>query len=219
MQSPVIPTSPGPGTLSFIMLDPLIIFAAICAIIYFLHYYKKPHMGFDLSKMSVKPPTITAVMLVIALLGPVSFNIYLEGWSGSIIYLTGMAWQIIGLNLYEVMFGVAFLLVELPFTFLRLVFVYQIYRYFCGKATMRNTILIGVLAEIQFPLIGLMVMSVAIWSPSIAAVFTVPVPLLLIVGLTFLRYVPVPRPIDGWKELDKGPDWWKQTPQSTPESQ
>ena len=219
MQSPVIPTSPGPGTLSFIMWDPLIIFAAICAIIYFLHYYKKPHMGFDLSNMSVKPPTITAVMLVIALLGPVSFNIYLEGWSGSIIYLTSMAWQIVGLNLYDVLFGVAFLLVALPFTFLRLVFVYQIYRYFCGKATVRNTILIGVLAEIQFPLIGFVMMPFAIGSPSIAVFFAIPVPLLLIIGLIFLRYVPIPQPIDGWKDLDKGPDWWEQTTQSTTESQ
>lgn len=219
MQSPVIPTSPGPGTLSFIMWDPLIIFAAICAIIYFLHYYKKPHMGLDLSKMSVKPPTITTVMLVIAIFGPVSVNIYLEGGLGSNIYLTGMTWQIIGLNLYNVMFGVAFFLVSLPFTFLRLVFVYQVYRYFCGLASRRNTILIGVLAEIQFPLIGLIMMPFAIGSPSIAVVLAVPVPLLLIVGVIFLRYVPIPQPIDGWKELDKGPDWWEQTPQSTPKSQ
>jgi hypothetical protein len=176
-------------------------------------------MGFDLSNMSVKPPTITAVMLVIALLGPVSFNIYLEGWSGSIIYLTGMAWQIVGLNLYDVLFGVAFLLVALPFTFLRLVFVYQIYRYFCGKTTVRNTILIGVLAEIQFPLIGFVMMPFAIGSPSIAVFFAIPVPLLLIIGLIFLRYVPIPQPIDGWKDLDKGPDWWEQTTQSTTESQ
>ena len=218
MQSPVIPTSPGPGPLSFIMWDPLIIFAAICAIIYFLHYHKKPHTGLDLSKLPVKPPTITATMLVIAILGPVSVNIYPEGGLGPIINLTGMAWQIIGLNLHDAMFGVTFLLGALPFTFLRLVLVYQIYRYFCGLATVRNTILVGVLAELQYPLIGLFIIPFAIGNPSLAIVFVVPVPLLLIVGLTFLRYVTIPQPIDGWKELDKSTDWWEQTTQQTPES-
>jgi hypothetical protein len=175
-------------------------------------------MGLDLNKMSVKPPTITTTMLIIAILGPVSVNIYPEGGLGPIVNLTGMAWQIIGLNIYDAMFGVVFLLSTLPFTFLRLVFVYQIYRCFCGMVNMRNTILVGVLAELQYPLIGLLIMPFAIGNSSLAMVFVVPVPLLLIVGLIFLRYVTIPQPIDGWKELDKGTDWWEQTTQQTPES-
>lgn len=211
MQSPVTTPPPGPGSLSLMIWDPLVIFAAICATIYFLHYYKKPHMGLDLSEMSIKPPTITAVMLLIAILGPVSVNIYPEGGLGPIINLTGMAWQITGLNLYDAMFGVTFLLGTLPFMFLRLVFVYQMYRYFCGLATVRNTILVGVLTELQYPLVGFLTMPFAIANPSLAIVFVVPVPLLLIAGLIFLRYVMIPQPIDGWKELDKGTDWWEQT--------
>ncbi|MFW9834194.1 MAG: hypothetical protein ACFFEK_09380 [Candidatus Thorarchaeota archaeon] len=213
MQPTDIIPPPGPASL-FTIANVLIIFVVISATIYVLHFYKKPHMSLDVSGMAISPTTITTIMLIIALIGPVSVNIYPGTWFGPIIYLCGMTWQIIGFNLSSLMFSSLFLLISLPFMFLRLVFVYQIYKYYQGLATKKRTVIVGVLSEIQFPLIGLFIMPFAIGNPSLAFFFAIPIPLLLIVGLIFLQSVHVPLPIDGWKELDKSQNWWEIKTQS-----
>lgn len=211
-QTDIIPP-PGQNDLLFILMDVFIICIVIGAIIFWLHNYKKPHQGLDVSEMRLNPTTITVVMLILAILGPMAFNIYPRTGNWPLIYLIGMSWQIIGLSLADIIFSAIFFLVGLPFMFFRLVFVYQMYKYYRGLTTKKRTILVGILGEIQFPLIGLIIMPFALVNPFLAVIFSLPIPFLLVAGLVILRYVQVPQPIDGWKELDKSQDWWDQEKQ------
>lgn len=214
MQTTDITPQPGPDVLIITASNVLIIFFVISAIIYVLHYYKKPHMSLDISEMLISPTTITTIMLIIALLGPVSVNFYPSILRGHSVYICGMTWQTIGFDLSSLMFGALFLIVSLPFMFLRLVFVYQIYKYYQGLVTRKRTFIVGVLSEIQFPLLNFFIAPFAIGSPSFVVFLAIPIPLLLIIGLAILYSVKVPFPADGWKELDTDQDWWEANTQS-----
>ncbi len=205
MQQADIPPPPGPNEPLLILMDAFIIFVFIGAIIFWLHNHKKPHQGLDISDMRISPTTITVVMLVIAVLGPAAFNIYIEFGS---IYLMGMCWQISNLTMSGLTFTAAFFLISMPFMFFRLVFVYQIYKYYRLLTTKKRTVIVGIIGEIQFPITGLLVIPFAISDPNLAVIFSIPVPILLVVGLAILHYVKTPRPVYGWEELDKTLDWW-----------
>ncbi|MCK5264062.1 MAG: hypothetical protein KAR03_00510, partial [Candidatus Thorarchaeota archaeon] len=101
-----------------------------------------------------------------------------------------------------------FFLVGLPFMFLRLVFVYNIYKYYLGATTRKRVVITGILAELQFALISLAIIPFGLSSPGIAAILSIPIPILLIVGLLMLRYIPKPKGISEWTELDEDKDWW-----------
>ncbi|MFW9807662.1 MAG: hypothetical protein ACFFFK_13120 [Candidatus Thorarchaeota archaeon] len=214
MQTTDITPQPGPSVLLFTVSNVLIIFFVISAIIYTLHFYKKPHMSLDISGMAISPTTITTIMLIIALFGPVSINFYPDPWFGPMVYFCGMTWQTIGFNLSYLMFSALLLLVSIPFMFLRLVFVYQIYKYYQGLVTRKRTFIVGVLSEIQFPLITFFIMPFTIGNPSLTSFIAIPIPLLLLVGLVILYFVNLPLPTDGWKELDTSQDWWETKTQS-----
>ena len=215
-QTDIIP--PGaPNPLLFMLMDILLLIAIMGATIYWLHTYKKPHRGYDVSRMLLTPTAITAVMIILAILGPIAFNIYPSAGPSGIIYLIGMSWQITSLVFASVMFSALFFLFILPFTFFRLVYVYMIYRYFRGQTTKNRATIAGILGEIELPLIGLVLIPIGLVDPMIAVVISIPVPILLIVGLIIMQFIPIPQPIDGWKELDETQDWWNQKKQSNSE--
>ncbi|MGY5865369.1 MAG: hypothetical protein RTV41_12260 [Candidatus Thorarchaeota archaeon] len=213
----IIPPSE-PNALLFTLMDMLLLIAFMAATVYWLHTYKKPHRGYDVSGMLLTPTAITTVMIILAILGPLSINLYPFGGPAGLFYLTGMSWQISGLGFGSVMFSVFFFLVVFPFTFFRLVYVYMIYKYFRGQTTKKRAVLAGILGEVQLPLIGLAIIPIGLVDPMIAVIITIPVPILLIVGLVLIQLVQIPQPIDGWKELDGTQDWWNKEQQSSSES-
>ncbi|MFW9794037.1 MAG: hypothetical protein ACFFEE_07040 [Candidatus Thorarchaeota archaeon] len=213
----IIPT-PGPNPILFSLADTLILLILIGAVVYWLHTFKNPHKGLDVSRMRLSPTAITAIMLILAIFGPMAVNIYPNLGPTWIIYLAGMSWQIIGYGIGNVMFSSIFFLIILPFTFFRMVYVYLIYRYFLGLTTRKRAVITGILGEIQFPLFGLSFIPLGLLDPMIAVVFSIPVPTLLIAGLLLMQYIEVPQPIDGWKELDESQDWWDEEMKSVSET-
>ena len=119
-----------------------------------------------------------------------------------------MSWQIIWLSFESFMFSFIILIVFIPFMFLRLVFVYQVYKYYLGIASRKRVVTVGILAELQFALISLAIIPFGLSSPGLAAILSIPIPILLIVGLLMLRYIPKPKGISEWTELDEDKDWW-----------
>jgi hypothetical protein len=202
------PIPPSYNPLPTILIDSLLLFAFIGAIIFWLHTYKKPHRGYDINQMSVTPTFITTFMLVLAIFGPVAINVYPYIGPSGIIALMGMVWQIPILGYGFPFFGLSFFFIGLLISTLRLVYVYMIYRYYREQTTRKRVVIAGILGELQMPLIGLAIIPIGFVDPMIAIMFSIPVPILLIVGLLILHLIQVPRPIDGWTELDESQDWW-----------
>ncbi|MCK4567325.1 MAG: hypothetical protein KAU48_08450, partial [Candidatus Thorarchaeota archaeon] len=65
-----------------------------------------------------------------------------------------------------------------------------------------------ILGELQFPLISLLMVPICLLYPSLTVMIAIPIPILLIVGLLMLRYIPKPKGISEWTELDEDKDWW-----------
>jgi hypothetical protein len=213
----VIPP-PVQGEMVLILLEAFLILTLIGAVIYWLHTHKKPHQGFDVTIMRMSPTVITVVMLLIAVFGPVAFNIYPRVGIEPMVYLMGMTWQMHPLIFVDFMFSIVFLLFTIPLMFFRLVFVYQMHKYFRRLTSRKRTIIVGIIGEIQFPVIGLFIIPFAINDPYLLVLFSIPIPILLLVGLAIIQFVKVPKPIDGWEALDQSPDWWDKDSQSEPES-
>jgi len=95
-----------------------------------------------------------------------------------------------------------------PLVIWRVVFVYQIVRYYRGRSTRSRTVLAGVLAEtppVAFYFWGTYAMSMGV-----GLYLAFPTPLLLIGALVFLWLTPYPvpkAPFDDQPEPDK---WWEQ---------
>ena len=148
-------------------------------------------------------PSLTVLivsLLLIALFGPSNLNMYLELGR---IFLIGMSWELGG-----VMLSFTFFLVGLPFMFLRLVFVYQVYKYYLGTTSRKRVLITGILGELQFPLISLLMVPVCLLNPSLAVIISIPIPVLLIAGLLILHYIPRAQGVSGWTALDEDKDWW-----------
>ncbi len=148
-------------------------------------------------------PSLTVLivsLLLIALFGPSNLNMYLELGQ---IYLVGMSWE-----LGSFMLSFTFFLVGLPFMFLRLVFVYQVYKYYLGTTSRKRVVITGILGELQFPLISLLLVPICLLNPGLAVIISIPIPILLIAGLLVLRYIPKPKGTSEWTELDEDKDWW-----------
>jgi len=99
-------------------------------------------------------------------------------------------------------------IVLFPFGILRVVFVYQMVRYYRGWSTRNRTILAGVLAENPLVLLNSL-LSLFMWPYLIIST-----PLMLVSALVFLWFTPYPvpqTPFDDQAEPDK---WWEQDAKS-----
>ncbi len=167
---------------------------------YILHRQSRSQKTLDTSSMKPSLTVLIVSLLLIALFGPSNLNMYLELGR---IYLIGMSWE-----LGSFVLSFTFFLVGLPFMFLRLVFVYQVYKYYLGTTSRKRVVITGILGELQFPLISLLMVPICLLNPSLAVIISIPIPILLTAGLLMLRYIPKPKSISGWTELDGDKDWW-----------
>ena len=167
---------------------------------YFLHRQSQSQKNLDTSSMKPSLTVLIVSLLLIALFGPSNINIYLELGR---IYLIGMSWE-----LGSFMLSFTFFLVGLPFMFFRLVFVYQVYKYYLGTTSRKRVVITGILGELQFPIISLLMIPICLSNPNLAVIISIPIPILLIAGLLMLRYIPKLKGISEWTELDEDKDWW-----------
>jgi len=95
-----------------------------------------------------------------------------------------------------------------PLVVWRVVFVYQMIRYYRGRSTRNRTVLAGILSET--PPVAFYFWGTYIMSMGMGSYLTFPTPLMLIGALVFLWLTPYPvpkAPFDDQGEPDK---WWEQ---------
>jgi hypothetical protein len=101
---------------------------------------------------------------------------------------------------------------SLPFTFMRLVFVYMVNRYYLAKTTKQRVLIVGVAADIQAALIyNLPYILMFILSPggSMYPIYGIPTPALIIIGYLIFRFRPPPVQKSWVEDSEKG-GWWNE---------
>ncbi|MGY5870916.1 MAG: hypothetical protein RTV72_01585 [Candidatus Thorarchaeota archaeon] len=193
----------------FVITDIFLFLVILGFFVYFLHRHSQSEKLPDTSSMKPSLTMLTSTLLLIALFGPSNLNIYpIPGHIASL-YLIGMSWEIIALSLSDFVFSFAYFLVGLPFMFLRLVFVYQVYKYYLGGTSRKRVVITGILGELQLFLIGLAIIPVGLINPDIAVIISVPIPILLLAGLAMIRFYPRSQSVSEWTDLDEGKEWWE----------
>ncbi len=190
---------------STFIIDPLVMDVFLFIVLiglftYILQRQSRSQKNLNTSSMKPSLTVLIVSLLLITLFGPSNLNIYLELGR---IYLIGMSWE-----LGSFMLSFTFFLVGLPFMFFRLVFVYQVYKYYLGTTSRKRVVITGILGELQFPIISLLMIPICLSNPNLAVIISIPIPILLIAGFLMLRYIPKPKGISEWTELDEDKDWW-----------
>ena len=116
-----------------------------------------------------------------------SVNVYSGTWIADYYVLSGN-WNII-LTSPADWFSFPFAL------FLRLLFVYQIKRYYDNKTTMNRALLLGLLVECESVFIGILVSLSYIY-----LVLGIPIPLMLLIALYLMKYHPPEDDPQSWVE-------------------
>ncbi|MFQ5832516.1 MAG: hypothetical protein ACE5H4_07430 [Candidatus Thorarchaeota archaeon] len=151
---------------------------------------------------------VAFIIGALALFAPYALLIETFEWSTTIVSMTWTSIQ--GYNMRLFYFHNPFMLIgEFPAAVWRVVFVYQMVRYYLGRSTRRMTILAGILAEM--PMLAYMYW----WTLYAASIgqgpyLTIPTPLMVVAALAFLWMIPYPvpkTPFDDQAVLDK---WWEQ---------
>jgi hypothetical protein len=161
----------------------------------------------------ISPLTVGAITGIVALFGPVvivfssaqSFTIAAMAWifhSGSI--------DLFG----NFIFDINSLIASLPFTFLRFVFVWMIYRLYRGKTSLKRVAVIAIATELQvlavflaqfFPMIS-------VYGGWASLPLPIPIPLLALVGFLLTRIAPPPED-ELWIEKEQIDYWWEEANQ------
>jgi hypothetical protein len=222
MQAIVEPRPTGPPIASF-MIELMIISTIIAAAVYLIHRHdQSPSEVQDSGGARVKPWMITTVMLIIAFFGPISLNIYPGvGFMGGAVYIFSMTWQITDLATMTIFpFDISLVSVTGLLSFMRPVYVYQLARYYKGRATRGRTILVGLVSELQLTAFTVLAILYLLLNPVTLFVYmiAVPIPVLLLLGIFFIWLVPLPKLAVPWKELDYTKDWWEEESEAHPEA-
>ncbi|MHA1904032.1 MAG: hypothetical protein ACXABZ_07130 [Candidatus Thorarchaeota archaeon] len=96
---------------------------------------------------------------------------------------------------------------------LRLLFVVMVYRLYKGNTTIRRTIIVGLIGELQPAIVlDLPLFILTLVNPSAVPVVTyvLPVPILLLLGVILIRVLSPPKPPSTWKDGDDTKHWWEE---------
>ena len=157
----------------------------------------------------ISPLTVGAITGIVALLGPIAIMSY----SPLSFTVPAMAY----LFFYEpmrgftnFMFDISNLIASIPFAFLRIVFVWMIYRLYRGETSLKRVAVVGIAAELQLPAIFLILYlpMALIYGGSSSLPLPVPIPLLVLVGFLLTKITP---PLEGelWIEKAQTRYWWE----------
>ncbi len=170
-----------------------------------------------------KPLDAGIIAAVLAILTPAALNLSFDLVTDSIIYanLMFMFWTInLGPGIVNppgtfseatvipdaavaIPYG---LIGNLPITFLRVVFVYQIYRYYQGRTTRGRTLLAAAAGELQVTIMGLFFMSMPTFSLTVQ--FLVPTPIMFVAGLVMIKMAPTNQLSTPWPDQEDSDSWW-----------
>ncbi len=161
------------------------------------------------------------LMMTIAVLVPAGINLELDPSTGLMMYcsLIFMLWTspiTFGINnppgtfqnVNPIPSPLGFL-GNLPITFLRFVFVYQMYRLYEGRTTRKRTLLVGAASELQVATIGIMGAIMPVFS--LMSRFFIPLPILFLAVLSIIRLVPPCEVTKPWETPEDAESWWEQS--------
>jgi hypothetical protein len=176
------------------------------------HFTKEPEPA-RMSPVSIKPRTVGLIMLIVVLLGPVMALFGVGHY--------GLDWQIVALtwaysssshdyNMPSFYNPFQYFMTLIPFFFLRIVFAFQMWRFYQGKTTKMYTAIIGFASDIQFQatLIGMGILAL-LFNPQPGVELShflppyIPIPLLLLSGFFIYKVFPTREAIGPWKGLEE----------------
>jgi len=175
----------------------------------------------------LKSGTVAAIMTIFAVLAPAGLNVSVDPITGWIIDLSliCMLWTLpirFAINNPPGTFqdvtpipnpqaipNPLFLIGNLPVTFLRLVFVYQMYKLYQGRTTRKRTMWVGVASELQMTTIGILGAIMPVFS--LISRFFIPIPLLFLVALVTIKVAPPSEVSTPWKHSEDTASWWAQS--------
>ncbi|MFX1415767.1 MAG: hypothetical protein ACFFC0_03095 [Promethearchaeota archaeon] len=105
-------------------------------------------------------------------------------------------------------FGLMEWIAVFPLGIWRVVFVYQMVRYYRGWSSRNRTILAGILAEM--PLLAFYYWGTYVASMGMLPYVTIPTPLMLLVALVFLWMTPYPMPKTPFDDQAEPDEWWQE---------
>ncbi len=119
------------------------------------------------------------------------------------VYVFAMTWIMPLWSPSVPMGGFWFFHMFLPLSFLRLAFIYQIYRRYRGFTTTPKTIRLGIMAELQF---SVSMYLLNLFGAGVNLLPPIPIPLLALVAGAFLMIMPPPKEPLMW--IEKEIPWW-----------
>jgi hypothetical protein len=172
---------------------------------------------------SLDPQTVILALSIFAILVPAGISIVSDPNTGLILYmeLVFMFWTINIVNanpnppgtfqdvttIPETAIPNPLMFIgNLPLTFLRIVFVYQMYRCYQNRTTTKRTVLVGAASELQASLIGNLSMLIPVFS--LFSHFFIPIPALFLAGLVMIKMAPPPQNSIPWKHQEESESWW-----------
>lgn len=165
--------------------------------------------------------TLVAIMAAIAVLAPAGLNVEFDPSTGVIMHLSMicMLWTLPitfagnnpgGTFQEAIPIPSPFALIgNIPLTFLRLVFVYQIYKLYQGRTTRKRTFLVGAASELQMATIGILSVIMPVFS--LMSRLFIPVPILFLAALITIKVAPPYEVTTHWKHPGDTENWWVQS--------
>lgn len=191
MQVTTVPT-PDPAIMSIMLLNILIFILIVVYAAYWLYKHGTTTSEQDESPKAQIAKIGPALLLILTVTAPISFNIYINPERAPIVYVMGLWWMSIGISFTDVMFDPTLLLAGIPFAIPKFAFIYMIHRYLLGETTRRRVLLIGIISETPIPILGLIADLLYLGGfVSITDIMIfIPIPLLLILGVLIVRFIP-----------------------------
>ncbi|MBN2229509.1 MAG: hypothetical protein JW779_07915 [Candidatus Thorarchaeota archaeon] len=150
--------------------------------------------------LGTRAKIIAIIMAVVALFTPYTFTRYFEPSDGIfVIWMSSLTWVHYS-NVMPYFIFAPFLLLSYPInTLLRFWFVFEMYRCYTRKSTIRRALYIGVISELwQFSIMMYHLFNGLLYG--MIQIADVPIPLLLIGGVIILKVVKPPKPLELWAD-------------------
>jgi len=163
---------------------------------------------------TISPQRVAIMATLIALICPLTVQFYDYGGSPfGDITIVAMTWIYYsnswmgpygGLTIDPFMF-----ISSLPFTFMRFVFAYMLFRLYSGKSTIKRVMLTGIVMELFLPVFYLITyLPMLLMNPGwFSMPLLLPIPILLFYGVMILKGYP-PLQDKLWIETEKTEYWW-----------
>jgi hypothetical protein len=135
---------------------------------------------------------ISLIAGAIAVLAPIIVTLTL---TSSNLSIRAMSWWIeFEAHRVVIDYSLGLWLSTLPLTSPRLIFVYQIFRYYENRSTRTLTVLVGLVTELPMWIVASILTGIGVWSPSITA----PTPFMVIFAIVMMWKWPYSEPQTPW---------------------